>query len=88
MLSDHEQDQLKIHWWLDFTFKQDQSGDRNRVGARNLTVVRKPVLNALLKEKSLKEGIATKQCAAACNPAYNLNNLNFGFKRLIRNWIK
>jgi hypothetical protein len=27
-------------------------------------------LNALLKEDTLKKGIATKQCAAACNPAY------------------
>ena len=59
-----------LHWRLDVTFKQDQSRYRDRVGARNLAVVRKLVLNALLKEKSLKGGIATKQCAAACNPTY------------------
>lgn len=61
-----------LHWRLDVTFKQDQSRYRNRVGARNLAVVRKLVLNALLKEKSLKGGIATKQCAAACNPTYRI----------------
>jgi predicted transposase YbfD/YdcC len=59
-----------LHWRLDVIFKQDQSRYRNRVGARNLAVVRKLALNALLKEKSLKGGIATKQYAAACNPAY------------------
>jgi predicted transposase YbfD/YdcC len=59
-----------FHWRLDVVFKQDESRYRNRVGARNLAVVRKLVLNAFLKEKSLKGGIATKQCAAACNPSY------------------
>ena len=37
---------------------------------RNLAVVRKLALHALLKEISLKRGLATKQCAAAYNPAY------------------
>jgi len=59
-----------MHWRLDVTFRQDDSRYRNRVGARNLAIVRKLVLNGLLKEKSLKGGIATKQCAAACNPSY------------------
>jgi predicted transposase YbfD/YdcC len=59
-----------LHWRLDVTFRQDQSRYRDRVGARNLAVIRKLVLNALLKEKSVKGGIATKQCSAACNPTY------------------
>lgn len=59
-----------MHWRLDVTFKQDNSRYRNRIGARNLAIVRKLILNGLLKEKSLKGGIATKQCAAACNPVY------------------
>lgn len=41
-----------------------------RVGARNLAVLRKMALHALLKDTTMKGGIATKQCAAACNPAY------------------
>lgn len=44
--------------------------DRNRVGARNLAIIRKIALNGLLKEDSLKKGIATKKCAAACDPSY------------------
>lgn len=59
-----------LHWRLDVTFRQDKSRYRNRVGARNLAVVRKIALQALLKETTMKEGIATKQCAASCNPAY------------------
>ena len=58
------------HWYLDVVFKQDKSRYRNRIGARNLAVLRKIALNALLRENSLKRGIATKQCAAACNPSY------------------
>jgi predicted transposase YbfD/YdcC len=58
------------HWYLDVVFRQDKSRYRNRVGARNLAVIRKIALNALLKEDSLKKGIATKQCAAACDPSY------------------
>lgn len=42
----------------------------NRVGARNLAVVRKIALNAVSKETSMKGGIATKQYAASFNPAY------------------
>jgi predicted transposase YbfD/YdcC len=58
------------HWYLDVVFRQDKSRYRNRVGARNLAVIRKIALNGLLREDSLKRGVATKQCAAACNPFY------------------
>ena len=58
------------HWYLDVVFRQDKSRYRNRIGARNLAVLRKIALNSLLREDSLKRGIATKQCAAACNPSY------------------
>ena len=58
------------HWYLDVVFSQDKSRYRNRVGARNLAVLRKLALNSLLREESLKKGIATKQCATACNSSY------------------
>jgi predicted transposase YbfD/YdcC len=58
------------HWYFDVVFKQDKSRYRNRIGARNLAVIRKIALNGLLREDSLKRGVATKQCAAACNPSY------------------
>lgn len=54
------------HWRLDVIFKQDQSRFRDR--ASNLSVVR--TLNALVKETTLKKGVATKQCAAAVNSKY------------------
>lgn len=59
-----------LHWRLDVVFRQDQSRYRNRIGARNLAAMRKIVLNALSKETSMKGGMATRQFAAACNPAY------------------
>lgn len=58
------------HWYLDVVFRQDKSRYRNRTGACNLAVLRKVALNSLLRENSLKRGIATKQCAAASNPSY------------------
>lgn len=58
------------HRFLDVVFRQDNSRYRNRTGARNLAVIRKVALNGLLREESLKKGMATKQCAAACNPSY------------------
>src|SRR5690606_344000 len=60
----------KLHWRLDVIFRQDNSRYRDRIGARNLAIVRKMALNALVKDNSIKGGVATKQCAAACNPAY------------------
>jgi len=59
-----------LHWRLDVVFRQDKSRYRNRVGANNLAVIYKIALNGLLREDTIKRGVATKQCAAACNPAY------------------
>jgi predicted transposase YbfD/YdcC len=59
-----------LHWRLDVIFRQDKSRYRDRVGASNQAVIYKMALNALLREDSLKKGVATKQCAAACNPTY------------------
>lgn len=58
-----------LHWRLDVVFRQDQSRYRNRNGARNLAAMRKIALNALSRA-SIKGGLATRQCAAACNPTY------------------
>lgn len=59
-----------LHWRLDVAFGQDRSRYRDRIGARNFATCRKMALNLLQKETSLKRGAATKQAAAACNPAY------------------
>ena len=60
----------QLHWRLDVIFRQDKSRYRNRVGAQNMAIIRKMALHALSKETSMKRGIATKQCAAACSPEY------------------
>ena len=65
----------KLHWRLDVVFRQDNSRYRDRNGARNMAAIRKIALNALVKESSIKKGVATKQCAAACNPTYRENVL-------------
>lgn len=70
VVRDHWGVENSLHWRLDVHFKQDDSRYRDRQGASNLGVLRKMALNGLLKEKTLKKGIATKQQAAACNPVY------------------
>ena len=59
-----------LHWHLDVTLKQNKSGYRDRIGARNLAIIRKFVLQVFKKETTIKGGIATRQCLAACNPSY------------------
>jgi predicted transposase YbfD/YdcC len=59
-----------LHGRLDVVFRQDDSRYRDRIGARNLAVVRKIALNAVSKETSIKGGIATRQYAASFNPVY------------------
>jgi predicted transposase YbfD/YdcC len=59
-----------LHWRLDVVFRQDKSRYRDRIGASNIAALNKMALNALLRETSIKKGVATKQCAAACNPDY------------------
>ena len=59
-----------LHWRLDVVLRQDKSRYRDRIGASNLAVIRKFALHALSREDSLKGGVATKQCAACCDPEY------------------
>lgn len=59
-----------LHWRLDVVFRQDKSRYRDRMGASNIAALNKMALNALLRETSLKKGVATKQCSTACNPEY------------------
>ena len=70
VVRDHWSIENSLHWRLDVHFKQDASRYRERNGASNLAVLRKIALNMLSKEKTLKKGIATKQCAAAHKEGY------------------
>jgi predicted transposase YbfD/YdcC len=59
-----------LHWSLDVIFREDKLRYRDRVGARNLAAVRKIVLGALAKDKTLKCGKAAKRLVAATSEEY------------------
>lgn len=71
-----------LHWRLDVVFRQDNSRYRDRIGARNLAIVRKFALAALSQEATAKCSIASKQAAAACDPSYRLKVLNCFIKNV------
>ena len=54
VVRDHLGAENSLHWRLDVHFKQDASRYRDRQRASNLGIIRKMVLNGLLKEKTLK----------------------------------
>lgn len=66
----HWQVENRLHWSLDVILREDQNRYRHKVGARNLSIIRKIVLGALSKDKSRKCGRANKRLIAACNPLF------------------
>lgn len=64
-----------LHWRLDVIFREDESRYRDRIGAQNLSVIRKIAMNMLTKDKSKKHGTNAKRLAAAVDPAYRENLL-------------
>lgn len=75
---DHWQIENNLHWSLDVVFREDKIRYRHRIGARNLSTIRKIVLGALSKDKSRKCGRAGKRIIAAGDPIFRsqiLNNL-------------
>ncbi len=66
----HWQVENGLHWSLDVILREDQSRYRHKIGARNLSIIRKLVLGALSKDKSRKCGRANKRLIAACNPLF------------------
>lgn len=59
-----------FHWILDIAFREDDSRVRKGHGARNLATLRRLALTLLMREKSVKWGVATKRFNAACDNAY------------------
>lgn len=59
-----------LHWVLDVTFREDKLRYRDRIGAQNLATVRKIVLGALSRDKTLKCGKRNKRLMAATDPEY------------------
>lgn len=59
-----------LHWSLDVIFREDHHRYQQRVGAANLSLMRKIALTVLTKDKTLKCGRATKQMRALASPVY------------------
>jgi len=59
-----------LHWALDVTFGEDRHRYQARVGAANLSLVRKIALGVLSRDTTVKKGKATKQMKAVSSPSY------------------
>lgn len=59
-----------LHLSLDIIFREDQHRYQDRIGAANLSLLRKVALGILSKDTSLKCGRAAKQMRAATSAAY------------------
>lgn len=59
-----------LHLSLDVIFREDQHRYQNRIGASNLSLLRKVALGILSKDVSLKCGRAAKQMRAATSAIY------------------
>jgi predicted transposase YbfD/YdcC len=59
-----------LHWGLDVVLREDKSRYRDRIGASNLATLRKIVMGALERDKTLKCGKAAKRLVAASDAQY------------------
>ena len=59
-----------LHWALDVIFKEDGHRYQKRIGAANLSLMRKIALGLLTKDTTIKKGRATKQMKAVSSPTY------------------
>lgn len=59
-----------LHRALDVIFREDQHRYQDRVGAANLSLLRKTALTILTRDSTLKCGRSAKQMRAATSPSY------------------
>ncbi len=59
-----------LHWVLDVVFCEDGHRYQARVGAANLSLIRKIALGILTRDTTVKKGKATKQMKAVSSPTY------------------
>lgn len=59
-----------LHWSLDVIFDEDNHRYQDRIGAANLSILRKMALAVLTKDKTLKCGRPAKQMRAATSATY------------------
>jgi len=65
-----------LHWYLDVSFREDESRIWEKNGAENVAILRRIALNLLKQEKTAKVGIETKRLMAGWNEAYLIKLLN------------
>lgn len=59
-----------LHWALDVIFCEDKHRYQKRIGAANLSLMRKIALGVLTRDTTVKKGRATKQMKALSSPTY------------------
>lgn len=59
-----------LHWALDVIFREDGHRYQARVGAANLSLIRKIALGVLTRDTTVKKGRATKQMKAVASASY------------------
>lgn len=59
-----------LHWALDVIFREDDHRYQKRIGAANLSLMRKVALAVLSRDKTIKKGKMTKQMKAVSSPTY------------------
>lgn len=59
-----------LHWALDVIFREDRHRYQERVGAANLSLIRKIALGLLTRDTTVKKGKATKQMRAIGSGTY------------------
>ena len=64
-----------LHWVLDVTFREDNSRVRDRIAARNLTLLRKIALNIIGRDQTIKASVRARRKKTAWNDAYMLKLL-------------
>lgn len=67
-----------FHWRLDVIMREDENRYRDRLGAENMSLLRKLTLNLLVKDKKTKAGGHAKRLRAAISPAYREQLLTGG----------
>ncbi len=65
----------KLHWVLDFAFREDESRIRKDHAPENMAIVRHIALNLLKRETTAKIGIKAKRFKANCDRKYLLKVL-------------
>jgi predicted transposase YbfD/YdcC len=68
-----------LHWSLDVIFREDDHSYRDRVGAANLSAIRKFCLGVLAKDDTIKRSKSAKRLRAASDPKYREHLLKIVF---------